>query len=220
MSKTFDLLKEALLRQDPGVNAGQLDQLVWLADELLRWSRSRNLTAITRPEDVVEKHLADCLTLVPHVPQTGRLLDVGSGAGFPALPLKIVRPGLEVVSVDAVAKKIMFQRHVARSLRLEKFAAVHARIEDCQHQALFEGGFDLVTARAVGRLSLLVEMAAPLLRPSGTLVAMKGPEVVEELNVCRGQLVDNGWSVREEFLSLPLSGAARCLVFVQRCSAG
>lgn len=220
MSKTFDLLKETLRRQGLAVTAEQLDQLVWLADELLRWSRSRNLTAITRPEEVVEKHLADCLTLVPHVPQTGRLLDIGSGAGFPGLPLKIVRPGLEVVSVDAVAKKILFQRHVARSLRLELFAAVHARIEDCQQQALFEGGFDLVTARAVGRLSLLVAMAAPLLRPGGKLVAMKGPEVVEELNVCRGQLVDNGWSVREEFLSLPLSGAARCLVFIQRCAAG
>ena len=83
-----------------------------LVDEMLRWNRSRNLTAITDRDEVLEKHLVDSLTLLPFARQAKRLLDIGSGAGFPALPLKIVCPELAVVSVDAVGKKIDFQRHV------------------------------------------------------------------------------------------------------------
>jgi len=207
------LLENLLQQQKLAVPPEQVSQLVWLADELLRWSRSRNLTAISRPDEVVEKHLVDCLTLAPHVPETGRLLDIGSGAGFPALPLKIVKPCLDVVSVDAVAKKIMFQRHVARALRLEKFMAVHGRVEACLEAPGFENKFDLITARAVGRLVLLLRLAGPLLKSGGQLVAMKGPEGLDELAECREQLVVEGWSVREKFLTLPISGAGRWLLF-------
>lgn len=207
------LLVNLLQRQNLVVPQNQIDQLAWLASELLRWSRSRNLTAISRPDEVVEKHLVDCLTLAPYVPDSGRLLDIGSGAGFPALPLKIVRPGLEVVSVDAVAKKITFQRHVARSLGLEKFTAVHGRVEACLGNSEFESKFDLITARAVGCLPLLLSLAAPLLKPRGELIAMKGPEGHDELAECREQILVEGWSVRETFLTLPVSGAGRWLLF-------
>ncbi len=190
-----------------------LEQLV---DELLRWTKRRNLTAITDRDEVLEKHLVDSLTLLPFAAQAERLLDMGSGAGFPALPVKIVCSDLEVVSVDAVGKKIDFQKHMSRKLALSSFFPVHARIEDLQNTDNYRAGFDLVTARALTSLSELVAMAEPFLLPGGRLVAMKGPEGKEEYTACRERLVNAGWQALLHPLVLPRSGAQRCLIELVR----
>ncbi len=218
MAEVAESLKKLLKKQGIGLSCQQVEQLLWLIDELLRWNRSRNLTAITRPVEVVEKHLIDSLSLLPYLPERGRLLDIGSGAGFPALPLKIVRPELTVVSVDAVAKKIQFQRHIARKLGLTGFTAVHGRVEECQQHDAFREGFDLVTARAVAHLSQLAALAADYVLPGGALIAMKGPEGEEEWLACQEQLQSAGWSLQLEGLTLPLSGAIRSLLILSRNS--
>ena len=186
-----------------------LEQLV---DELLRWNRCRNLTAITDREEALEKHLVDSLTLLPFARQATHLLDIGSGAGFPALPLKIACPELEVVSVDAVGKKVDFQRHVVRSLGLAGFTALHERVETLALQQNYRAGFDLVTARALCPLGELVALAEPLLAPGGRLVAMKGPEGHREFSEQSDLLQREGWSADLHSLSLPVSGAERCLI--------
>lgn len=183
-----------------------------LADELLRWNRRRNLTAITEREDIMEKHLLDSLTLLPYLKRPGRLLDIGSGAGFPALPLKIACPDLEVVSVEAVGKKIDFQRHIARTFGLDGFTAVHERIEELVDRPGFCRGFETVTARAFCSLEELQAMAEPFLAPGGHLLAMKGPAVDREIAGLAGLLQEHGCSVAVHRLKLPWSGAARCLV--------
>lgn len=190
----------------------QLVQFERLVEELLRWNQRRNLTAITARDEVIEKHLYDSLTLLPVVGSAQNLLDLGSGAGFPALPLKIACPGLAVVSVDAVAKKIAFQRHAARSLGLEGFSARHARAEELSSLPELRGAFELVTARALGNLDLLVALASPFLAPGGRLVAMKGPEGRDELNACRDRLLAEGWQVDCRDLVLPRSCAVRVLL--------
>lgn len=196
-----------------------LERVEWLGQELLRWNRSHNLTAITDPVEVREKHLADSLTLLPLLGNVRRLLDLGSGAGFPALPVKIVRPDLEVVSIDAVGKKVVFQRHVARALQLSGFTAVHGRAEDLPGTPLCGAGFDLVTARALGSLPLLARLAAPLLTPGGRLVAMKGAEGAAELAAAQAELSELGWFCAAiSPLRLPLSGAERCLLVLTRRS--
>jgi 16S rRNA (guanine527-N7)-methyltransferase len=187
-------------------------QLELLVDELLRWTKRRNLTAITDRDEVLEKHLVDSLTMLPFARQASRLLDIGSGAGFPALPLKIVCPALEVVSVDAVGKKIDFQKHVARKLGLPSFIGLHARIQDLQSEDNYRAGFDLVTARALTSLEDLVAMAEPFLAPGGRLVAMKGPEGEQEASAFRNRLRESGWSLALHPLVLPRSGAQRCLI--------
>lgn len=190
-----------------------LARLEWLAAELLRWNRTHNLTAITDPSEVYEKHLTDSLTLLPLLGEAKRLLDLGSGAGFPGLPLKIVRPGLDIVSVDAVGKKIAFQRHVIRALQLSGFTAVHGRAEDLPGLPAGGGGFDLVTARALGSLPLLARLAAPCLAPGGRLIAMKGAEGVAELAASRAELAALGFVCTEQLhVPLPVSAAARCLL--------
>jgi 16S rRNA (guanine527-N7)-methyltransferase len=193
-----------------------LNQLEWLGRELLRWNRTHNLTAIVEPGEVREKHLVDSLTLLPLLGNAVRLLDLGSGAGFPALPVKIACPALEVVSVDAVGKKIAFQRHVARTLGLTGFTAVHGRAEDLSGLPCCAPGFDLVTARALGALPLLVALAAPCLAPDGRLIAMKGAEGQRELAGCQGELQAAGWSAACHEVRLPVSGATRCLITLKR----
>lgn len=193
-----------------------IEQLEWLGRELLRWNRTHNLTAITLPDDVREKHLADSLTLLPLLGGARRLLDLGSGAGFPALPVKIACPQLEVVSVDAVGKKVAFQRHVVRALKLEGFTALHARAETLAGTELCGAGFEVVTARALGALPLLTTLAAPCLAPGGLLVALKGADGERELAESLQVLHAAGWSATCRRLQLPSSGAERCLIVLER----
>jgi len=209
-------LVDALGRFGLDVAPESLSSLERLADELLRWNRRRNLTAIKDRDEVLEKHLLDSLTLLPFARQAERLLDIGSGAGFPALPLKIVCPALDVVSVDAVGKKIDFQRHVVRVLGLKRFSALHGRIEELREHDDCRQGFDLVTARALCSLGELVELARPYLVAGGHLVAMKGPEGEQEVAVLRESLEDQGWQVSLQTLKLPVSGAVRCLIDLTR----
>ena len=190
----------------------QLAKLDRLVDELIRWNRMRNLTAITRRIEVYEKHLVDSLTLFPFLGGGHSLLDIGSGAGFSALPLKIACIDPDVFSVYAVAKKIAFQRHVARMLGLQKFLAVHKRADAVLSLQEVVGKVVLVTARAVGQLDMLAVLARPFLVPSGRLLAMKGPEGHDETVAHRDRLEMSGWVVLCHELVLPVSGARRCIV--------
>lgn len=209
-------LSELLRRLDLKVSQETALMLERLLDELLRWNRRRNLTAITDRDEALEKHLVDSLTLLPFARQAVRLLDIGSGAGFPSLPLKIACPELEVVSVDAVGKKVDFQRHVVRSFGLVGFTALHGRVETLVMRENYRAGFDLVTARALCPLGELVALAEPFLTPGGRLVAMKGPEGQRELSEQHDLLKREGWSASLHRLTLPASGAERCLVELSR----
>lgn len=210
-------LADLLAAQGLTVDLSMLDRLEWLATELLRWNRTHNLTAITALSEVREKHLLDSLTLLPQLGAARRLLDLGSGAGFPGLPLKIVRPDLDIVSVDAVGKKIAFQRHVARTLQLAGFTAVHGRAEDLPGTPLCGTGFDLVTARALGSLPMLARLAMPCLAAGGRLVAMKGAEGAGELAEAQEELAALGLiCVGQHHLRLPVSRAERWLLVLQK----
>lgn len=208
-------LAEQLILLGLRPDAVVLTQLERLLDELLRWNVRRNLTAIRDRDDALEKHLVDSLTLHPFACRATRLLDLGSGAGFPALPLKITCPALDVVTVDSVAKKIDFQRHVVRLLGLVSYEALAVRIETLAQNAEYRGRFDLVTARALSRLDEVFRLARPFLARQGLLVAMKGPEGHEEAAALARELNGEGWSVCCHELRLPVSAALRCLVEIR-----
>src|SRR6185369_5646904 len=149
------------------------------AEELKKWNRKVNLTAISSDKEIAVKHFIDSLVFADHVQVGENLLDIGSGAGIPAIPLKIVKPMIPVVTVDAVGKKILFQRHLARLLGLKSFEALHARVESLHgtHNKCFK----VITSRAFSRLEQFVSLAAPLLADGGRMIAMKGPAVFGEM---------------------------------------
>lgn len=180
-------------------------------DELKKWNRKINLTAIRNDTDIVIKHLIDSLVFATSVADGESVLDIGSGAGFPAIPLSITRPDVSVASVDAVGKKISFQRHVARALSLSRFEAVHARVEELQESRARQ--FDVVVSRAFSSLDLFVTLAAPFMKSGGRMIAMKGPSVRGEHEEMGDKLRGQGFeitSIRE--YSLPHNRGERVLV--------
>ena len=154
--------------------------------ELLQiWNEKLNLTTIIQKEDVYEKHFYDCLTLSFVNDLNGKTLcDVGTGAGFPAIPLKIAFPQLRVVALDSMNKRMDFVKLVIKELELEDIEVVVDRAEDYGRKHREE--FDYVTARAVSRLNVLMELSSPMVKVGGKFIALKGPLAKEEASECDG----------------------------------
>lgn len=209
-------LKKGLAAMGLSVPEAALSNLDWLLNELLHWNRKINLTAITDPAEALEKHLLDSLTPLPWLSGAERLLDMGSGAGFPGLPLKLVCPDLKVWSLDSHHKKIAFQQHVVRCLKLRDFTAKPWRIEEAAGNAEMAGQFDVVVARALTALDRLMDMSRPFLARNGLLMAMKGSEGEAELQQAAQKVELEGWRVERLIkLRLPQSGAARTLIWMR-----
>ncbi|HVB73218.1 MAG TPA: 16S rRNA (guanine(527)-N(7))-methyltransferase RsmG [Ktedonobacteraceae bacterium] len=179
---SLDLFMQGLRRLDPAVNELQLQQLLRYRQELIEWNGRFNLTAITDPEEILFKHFLDSLSILTafDAPQA-RVLDIGAGAGFPGLPLKILRPQWRVVLLEATGKKVSFLRHIIETLELRDVEAVQGRAEELAHRQAYRALFDLVTARAVASLPTLLEYAAPYCRVGGQIILPKKGELAEEL---------------------------------------
>ncbi len=212
-SSLHDLLLNGAAEIGVELSERQIDSLLLLMLQLKKWNRKFNLTAITKERDIVVKHFLDSLTVSQRIAAGCRVLDLGSGAGFPALPLALVRPDLIVTSVDAVEKKIFFQRHGARLLELERFTTLHARGEALA--VSHTGRFDVVISRAFSSLLKLVTLAQPLLAPGGVIIAMKGKSGGDEAKEATPFLEERGVLLREVVrLRLPVSADERTLVIL------
>jgi 16S rRNA (guanine527-N7)-methyltransferase len=150
--------------------------------ELLDWNTRTNLTAITNPDDVLIKHFLDSLSLLLTYDRPEcRLLDIGSGPGFPGLPLKLVRPDWQVTLLEATRKKTAFLQHMVDLLELKGVTVIHGRAEELAHKKEYRGRFDLVTARAVSVLPTLLEYCAPYCGLGGRIVLPKKGDLASEL---------------------------------------
>ncbi len=216
--EALDTLRRCAAEFEIELTDRQISLFNIFAEELKKWNRKINLTAIKHDREIVIKHFADSLTLLGSINKTGTLLDIGSGGGFPAIPLKIMLPHLSVVSVDAVEKKILFQRHAVRLLQLENFSALHARVEELEENLTSQ--FDYVVSRAFSDLPHFVTLALPLLKDSGQIIAMKGREGREEAAAAEKQFAELGVIVADCIhLTLPLSGDDRYLVIMKKNDA-
>ena len=173
---------EGLHRLGLELTEHQSKQFLRYQQELLDWNTRINLTSITNPEEVLIKHFLDSLSLLMiYDAPNARLLDIGTGAGFPGLPLKIVRPQWHVVLLEATGKKVKFLQHILETLQLKDVVAVHGRAEELARKAEYRGTFDVVTARAVASLPALIEYAAPFCRIGGQMIFPKKGDLTEEL---------------------------------------
>lgn len=158
----------------------QKSQFCQYGDLLLEWNQKLNLTRIVEPEEVILKHFIDSMVLAKHI-QGIRLADLGTGAGFPGVPLKILRPDLKVILVDSLKKRLDFLDVVIQTLGLSEIQTVHARAEDFGRQSKYRGYFETVCSRAVARLPVLLEYALPALKSNGLFLAAKGIQAENEV---------------------------------------
>lgn len=199
-----------------------LDQaaaLMVVLRELQEWNRRMNLTAIADEREIVTKHFLDSLTcsLVAGLSAGTRVVDVGTGGGFPGVPLKIAFPEIELTLLDSVGKRLGFLDHLIALLGLTKSRTVHARAEDAGRLPAHRERYDVILARAVATLPTLAELCLPLARVGGLFVAMKGPEVEEEARAAKSAIAQLGGKLREvRKLTLPFGAGSRSLIVIEK----
>lgn len=169
------------------LNSEQLEKFKIYTELLLEWNKKINLTAINDPRDIMIKHFLDSLAFVKYIidyyPDTKiRIADLGTGAGFPGIPLSIVLPDVHIVLIDALAKRVNFLNEVIKELELKEIITLHARAEDAGRNKQYREFFDLTVVRAVAELPILLEYASPLLKVGGRLMAAKGIDPEKEFD--------------------------------------
>lgn len=188
--------------------------------ELLRdWNKRINLTAIIAPEEVAVKHFLDSLSILTMLspPDGLKMVDIGSGAGFPGLPLKIVRPDMEITLVESVGKKVLFLREVVNRLNLNGVVIYAGRAEEGAREPALRGAFQLAAARAVAALPVLTEYALPFLQKGGLFLALKGPKVEGEVAACARALELLGGKIRDiKSFVLPVIPEERTMVIMEK----
>ena len=194
------------------------------AIELIKWTQKINLTTITDPIKIASHHFLDSMAPARFIPPNGVLLDIGSGGGFPGIPLKVLFPNLSVVLIDASRKKVSFLKHVIRTLKLANIIALHTRAEDLAGHPNYIHGFDVVISRAVTSLDVFLRLATPFLSEGGVIIGLKGQVEKEELNALRNNVQDKmqgpGLSQRKLAISqeryrLPLLNSKRSIITVR-----
>ncbi|KGR75449.1 16S rRNA (guanine(527)-N(7))-methyltransferase RsmG [Ureibacillus sinduriensis] len=205
---------EALKEMGIELSDTQIGQFKKYFELLVEWNEKMNLTAITDLEGVYLKHFYDSISASFYFDFTKveSLCDVGAGAGFPSLPIKICFPHLHVTIVDSLNKRITFLNHLSEQLQLENVSFVHARAEEFGQNEKYREKFDVVTARAVARLSVLSELCLPIAKEGGFFVALKAAAGPEELKDAKKAISTLGASLKEEFsYSLPIEESDRTL---------
>ena len=205
---------EALAAKGIELSEVQITQFKKYFELLVEWNEKMNLTAITDLEGVYLKHFYDSISPSFYFDFTKvtSVCDVGAGAGFPSIPIKICFPHLHVTIVDSLNKRITFLNHLSEELNLENMEFVHARAEEFGQQATYRERFDVVTARAVARLSVLSELCIPLAKQGGSFVALKAAAGAEELKDAKKAISTLGASLKEEFsFLLPVEESERSL---------
>lgn len=181
-------------------------------DYLLEVNSHTNLTTITNPEEIEVKHFKDSLTVLDYIKEDDRVLDLGAGAGFPGIPLRIEKD-FDLTLIDSVNKKVNFMNETIEKLGLSKARAIHTRAEDFAKDN--REGFDVVVSRAVANMSTLAELCLPLVKVGGLFIALKGPKADEEVKLAKNALEILGGEVikMDEF---DLEGNERCNVIVRK----
>ena len=217
----IDIFKELMCSYgkqiDIEFNDKQLNQFYEYMNLLLEWNEKINLTAIIEPEEIILKHFIDSLTINKYIGENKTLADVGTGAGFPGIPLKIYRSDLKVTLVDSLNKRINFLNEVISKLDLKDINTVHSRIEDFGKDKKYRESFDYVTARAVSNLTTLSEYLIPISKVNGKCICMKGNDIEEEVNNSKNAVNLLGGKIAKiDYFELPNSDISRNVIVIDK----
>lgn len=184
---------------------------------LLEWNEKINLTAITEEDEILTKHFIDSLTISKYIKDTDRIIDIGTGAGFPGIPLKIERENNEIVLMDSLNKRIKYLEDVIDKLELKHITAVHGRAEEFGIKEEYREKFDIATARAVANLPVLLEYCLPFVKVGGYFLCMKGPDVEEEVNMAKKALEVLGGKI--EKIEIPFDDIRHSIIVIKKVAS-
>ncbi|HDY89834.1 MAG TPA: 16S rRNA (guanine(527)-N(7))-methyltransferase RsmG [bacterium] len=206
--KTEELLKKGLKELNIQYSENQINAFMSYLSELKKWNKTYNLTALRNDNDIIVKHFLDSLLYLKTLPEgILKLADAGAGAGFPGIPLKLVRPELDLALIESSRKKAAFLRHIIRHLQLKEVNVLEERLERLGKE--YENNYDIIVTRATFSIKDFLTMACPYVKKDGNLILSKGPKVTEELN----ESPDNERAVRKILKArLPFEEAQRNLV--------
>ena len=209
--------KEKIKNKCPELTNLQQEQFEKYKNLLLEWNEKINLTAITDENDIILKHFVDSMTILKYIEKDSKVVDVGTGAGFPGIPVKIANPNIEVTLVDSLNKRLLFLQDVINKLNLNEIKTVHSRAEEFGQNKLYREKFDIATSRAVANLSVLVEYLLPLVKLGGKCICMKGSEIEGELKDSKSAIKTLGGEIEkvEEF-TLPESDIKRTIIIIRK----
>lgn len=213
------ILTEKLKDLGLSVQDVQLNQFIEFYEQLVEWNKVMNLTGITEYEEVVEKHFVDSLSVVNAVDmnKVGTVIDIGTGAGFPGIPLKIMFPHIRVLLLDSLNKRVKFLNNVIEKCQLTDINAIHGRAEELAKNREYREKFDLCVSRAVANLSTLSEYCIPFVNVGGMFIPYKSGDIDEELEKSKNAVKILGGSVKEVIrFSLPGTDIRRSFVIIQK----
>lgn len=217
----FENFKEEFIQKlnliEINLDNNQLEEFYKYMCLLIEWNEKMNLTAIIEPKEIILKHFIDSLTILNEIEDKKTLIDIGTGAGFPGIPLKIAKPNLKVVLLDSLNKRILFLNEVINKLELENIETIHARVEDIGKNIKYRENFEIVTSRAVANLAILSEYMIPLTKIGGKCICMKGSSIKDEINESQKAINLLGGKVEkiDEFV-LPSTDIKRNIIVIKK----
>jgi len=186
---------------------------------LLEWNEKINLTAITNIDDIILKHFIDSLTVIKYIKENDIIIDVGTGAGFPGIPIGILNSNVDIILLDSLNKRINFLNEVCSKLELKNIRTIHGRAEDLGQNKETRENFDIAISRAVANMTTLVEYLLPFVKVGGYAICMKGPEIEEELSKAKFAINELGGKIEKvENFVLPNSDIERNIVIIKKIS--
>ena len=214
----MELLKTSAEKMGIELSQNQLEKFDLYKKLLLEWNEKMNLTAITDDEGIAIKHFADSISVLPLIEnKNASLIDVGTGAGFPGIPLKIANDGFKVTLLDSLKKRITFLEEVKKELGITNLECIHSRAEDGGRNADLREKFDYCVSRAVARLSVLSEYCMPFVAVGGYFISLKGPDAAEELTEAQKAISVLGGKVEKVVeITIPESDLKHCAVVIKK----
>ena len=194
----------------------QIEKFYNYMNLLLEWNEKINLTAIIEPKEVILKHFVDSLTIAKYIKENEKLIDVGTGAGFPGIPLSIVKENTDIVLLDSLNKRINFLEEIKQNLKLKNITTIHGRAEEFGKNKKEREIYDIATSRAVAPLNILLEYLLPLVKVGGKAICMKGSNIEEIENAKNALEILGGKIEKIEEITLPNSDIKRNIIIVKK----
>lgn len=200
-----------------GVTDEQIQKFYKYMEMMLEWNEKINLTAITEPSEVILKHFVDSITINKHIKNNSKMIDVGTGAGFPGIPMSIIREDIDVTLMDSLNKRIKFLDEVIKENNLNNVKTIHSRAEELANNSKYREMYDIATSRAVASLNVLLEYMLPFVKVGGYCICMKGSNVENEIKEAKKALeVLKGEIVEVENFNLPDTDYGRNIIVIKK----